>query len=198
MALERPSSALVVAGMTMSLDGYVADANGGTSQLYADLAQWRHSEGGRASIAATGAVVMGRKTFEMAADADAYADTYEYQVPIFVLTSCPPARVPKENSELSFTFVTDGLEGALDQARAAAKSRQVTVVGGATLIQGLLRSSLIDVLEVDVMPVLLGGGLRLFGASTTPILFRRLSVDALPHGRTHLRYAMESSQPSQQ
>jgi dihydrofolate reductase len=76
----------VVAGMTMSLDGFVNDARGGVGVLYRDLADWRNTEQGKASIAAAGAVLMGRRTFEMASDPDSYAGQYEYQVPIFVLT----------------------------------------------------------------------------------------------------------------
>jgi dihydrofolate reductase len=95
----------IVAGMTMSLHGFVNDARGGVEALYHDLADWRNTEQGKASIAATGAVLMGRRTFEMAGDPDSYAGQYEYQVPIFVLTRHPPARHPKEGSGLTFTFV---------------------------------------------------------------------------------------------
>jgi dihydrofolate reductase len=82
----------IIAGMTMSLDGFVHDARGSTEALFRDLADWRNEERGKASIAATGAVLMGRRAFEMADDPDSYADQYEYQVPIFVLTRHPPAR----------------------------------------------------------------------------------------------------------
>ena len=100
----------------MALDGLVHDTAGSTAALYPDLTDWRHQERGRASIAATGAVVMGRKTFEMACDPDCYAGHYEYQVPIFVVTRHPPARHPKEGSGLIFTFVGDGLDSAIRQA----------------------------------------------------------------------------------
>ena len=61
-------------------------------------------------IRSTGAVVMGRRTYEMAEDPDAYADSYEYQVPIFVVTKQAPAKLPKQNDRLTFTFVTGGIE----------------------------------------------------------------------------------------
>ena len=188
MDTNRSDRARVVAGMTMSLDGYVADASGRTGELYADLADWRHTESGRASIEATGAVLMGRKTFEMAPDPDSYADVYEYQVPIFVVSDQAPRRRPRENANLSFTFVQDGVASALDQARAAAGLKRVTVVGGATLIQGLLRSALVDELEVDIMPILMGGGLRLFDNLAGEVRLERVGFNAGPHGRTQLRY----------
>ena len=181
--------ARVVAGMTMSLDGFVSDAQGSASALYADLTDWRESPRGRASIAATGAVLMGRQTFEMAADPDSYAEHYEYQVPIFVVTRQAPARRPRENANLRFTFVTGGLDSAVRQARVAAGDKQLTVVGGATLIQSLIRSGDVDELEVDIMPVLLGDGLRLLDNLGGREL-ERIEVVALPHGRTALRYAL--------
>ena len=154
------------------------------------LADWRNEERGKASIAATGAVLMGRRAFEMAVDPDSYADQYEYQVPIFVLTRHPPARHPKESSGLTFTFVGDGLDSAIAQAKASAGGRQVTVVGGATLIQALLRAGVVDELEIDIMPVLLHGGLRQFeNLGEEEFGLQRIGVDALPHERTALRFA---------
>jgi dihydrofolate reductase len=158
--------------------------------LYRDLVDWRHQERGRASIAATGAVLMGRKTFEMAGDPGRYAGQYEYQVPIFVVTRHPPAKHPKEGSGLTFTFVGDWLDSAIRQARSAAADKQVTVVGGATLIQALLRAGAVDELEIDIMSVLLGGGLRLFENLEEKIGLERIRVDTLPHGRTALRFAV--------
>ena len=104
---------------------------------------------------------MGRRSFEMG-DPDTYADNYEFQVPIFVLTHHPPETAPTENERLTFTFVTDGVESAAEQAKAAAREKAVQVIGGASVVQQLLRAGLVDELHVDVMPVLLGGGLRLF------------------------------------
>jgi dihydrofolate reductase len=150
----------VIAGMTMSLDGFVADADGNVVQLYADLAALRRTPSMVATIAATGAVLMGRRTFEMG-DPDSYVVNYEFQVPIFVLTTHPPARPPKQDDRLTFTFVGDGITAAVSQAQAAAGTKDVQVVGGASVIQQLLRTRLVDELHLGVMPVLLGGGLRL-------------------------------------
>lgn len=152
----------VVAGMTVSLDGFVADASGNVGRLYADFAELSASPGMAAAIEATGAVVMGRRTFEMG-DPDEYVGNYEFQVPIFVVTTHPPAQPPKQDDRLSFTFVGDGVSAAIGQARAAAGDRDVQIVGGPNVIQQALRAGLVDELHVDVMPVLLGSGLRLFG-----------------------------------
>ncbi len=95
-------------------------------------------------------------------DPDSYVDYYEFQVPIFVLTSEPPQKLPKQNERLTFTFVTEGIESAIIQAKAAAGDKDVTVVGGASTAQACLRAGLVDELHLDLMPVLLGESLRLF------------------------------------
>jgi dihydrofolate reductase len=151
----------VIAGMTMSLDGFVADADGNVDRLYADLADLRETPSMTATIAETGAVLMGRKAFEMG-DPDSWVGTYEFQVPIFVLTHHPPRISPKQDDRLTFTFVQDGVASAVAQAKAAAGDKAVQVVGGANVIQQLLQAGLVDELHIDVMPLFLGDGLRLF------------------------------------
>lgn len=151
----------VVAGMTMSLDGFVADAGGSLSPLYPDFEEMHQYPALLEAIEKTGAVVMGRRTFAMA-DPDSYAVDYEFQVPIFVLAHQPPERHPAENESLTFTFISEGVESAIMQAKAAAGDKDVTVVGGASTIQQILRAGLADELHVDVIPVVLGAGLRLF------------------------------------
>jgi dihydrofolate reductase len=94
-----------------------------------------------AAIEETGAVLMGKRTFEVTHD--------------------PPAVAPKQDDRLTFTFVTDGVESALSQAKAAAGDKSGQVVGGADVTQQLLRAGLVDELRVDVMPVLLSEGIRL-------------------------------------
>lgn len=77
--------AKVILGTTMSLDGFINDY-GGVEALYLDLVIWRETKPGKESIQNTGAVVMGRNSFNMAEDRDWFAGNYEYQVPIFMLT----------------------------------------------------------------------------------------------------------------
>jgi dihydrofolate reductase len=180
--------AKVVVGMTLSLDGFAADRSGSAGALYPDLAALQGSDYMNAAIERTGAVLMGRRTFAMAADPDWYVGNYEFQVPIFVLTHEPPRVAPKQDERLTFTFVTDGVESAVEQARAAAGDRDVTVVGGPTLARQLLRAGLADELHVDLMPVLLGGGLRFFeGDGETRVGLEKIAVQEVG-ARTSLRF----------
>jgi dihydrofolate reductase len=111
-------------------------------------------------IRTTGAVVMGRRAYDMA---EGDVTDYEYQVPIFVLTHHVPEQVAKgENDQLTVTFVTDGIERAIEKAKAAAGDKQVMVVGGANTAQQCLRVGLVDEIHIGIVPVLLGEGLRFF------------------------------------
>jgi dihydrofolate reductase len=184
--------AWVIAGMTVSLDGFVQDAEGSAGALYPDLADLRDSPYMKAMQAETGAVLMGRRTFDMAGDPDSYADTYELQVPIFVVTHTPPAVAPRRNDQLSFTFVTEGVEAAVAQAVEAAGERAVSVVGGVDLNRQLLAAGLVDEVRIDVMPVLLGSGLRLFDG-TAPMALEKLGVDDVG-ARTSLRFRVPPSE----
>ena len=161
--------ARVIAGMTVSLDGFVQDAEGSAAALYPDLADLRDSPYMRAMQDGTGAVLMGRRTFEMAGDPDSYADSCELLVPIVVLTHTPPAVAPKRNDRLFSTFVTEGVEAAVAEAAEAAGDRAVTVVGG-----------------VDLNRQLLAAGLRLFDG-TPPLVLEKLGVEEAG-ARTSLRF----------
>ena len=183
--------AKVILGTIISLDGFINDRSGSVLALYPDLAALRETEPLQESILNTGAVVMGRNSFAMADDPDSIADNYEYQVPIFVLTHHPPIKKPKENDRLTFTFVTDGIQSAIAQAKAAAGDKDVTVIGATNTARQCLDAGLADELHIDIMPVLLGGGLRLFEESgMQPIQLERLQVIELPEGRTHLRFCI--------
>ena len=180
----------VIVGMTSSLDGFVADPGGGVDRLYPDLAALQNTPYMNALIEETGAVLMGRRAFEMG-DPDGFVGNYEFQVPIFVLTHHAPAVHPKQDERLTFTFVTDGVESAVKQAKAAAGDKSVTVVGGASVIQQLLRAGLVDELRVDYMPVLLGVGLRPFDdAGLGDVELEKIGV--LEEGaRTSLRFRVK-------
>lgn len=179
----------VVLGMTMSLDGFINDRNGSVEVLYPDLATLREIDPLKESIQNTGAVVMGRNSFAMSEDPDWFAGNYEYQVPIFVLTHEPPKRQPKETDDLTFTFVTDGIESAVEQAKIAAGDKDVNIIGAPSTTKQCLEAGLADELHVDVMPVFLGGGLRAFGElDEGQIQLERIKVIELPGGRTHLRF----------
>jgi dihydrofolate reductase len=150
----------VILGTTMSLDGFINDRNGDVSRLYPDLEALRKTEVLQESIRTTGAAVMGRRAYDMA---QGDLTGYEYQVPIFVLTHRVPQKPAKgENGRLTLTFVTDGIKSAIQQARAAAGDRNVTVIGGASTAQQCIQAGLVDEIHIDVRPVLLGAGLRFF------------------------------------
>ena len=180
----------VILGATMSLDGYINDRSGSMAVLYPDLEQWRDSQPGRKSIQTTGAVVMGRNSFALAENPDFYAEDYEYQVPIFVLTHRPPTKKPKENDRLTFTFVTDGIESAVAQAKAVAGDKDVNIIGAANTARQVLKAGLADELHIDIMPVLLCGGLRLFAdmEEIGSIRLEKTKLDELPGGRTLMRF----------
>lgn len=150
----------VIVGATMSLDGFMSDRNGDVSRLYPDFEALHRTDMLREEIRTTGAVVMGRHAYDMAAG-DFTA--YEYQTPIFVLTHHVPEQVAKgQNDQLTITYVTDGVESAIAKAKAAAGGKQVTVVGGANTAQQCLRAGLVDEIHIGIVPVLLGAGLRFF------------------------------------
>jgi dihydrofolate reductase len=179
--------ASVIAGTTTSLDGFMADPGGGIERLYPDFPELRDTISMNDAIDRTGAVVMGRKTFEMG-DPGSYVGNYEFQVPIFVVTGRPPRVPPKQDERLTFTFVGDGVASAVAQAKAAAGDRAVQIVGGASVIRQALAAGLVDELHIDIMPVLLGDGLRLF-AGFDPALVRLQMPEVLVVGaRTSLRF----------
>jgi len=146
------------------------------------------------SLEATGAVVMGRRMFsggEGPWEDDPNADGWwgeepPFHAPVFVLTH--HAREPViMKGGTSFTFVTEGVEYALEQARAAAGDKDVFVGGGASAVQQYLQAGLLDELQVNVAPVLLGNGTRLFeglGAEQALEITRVVEAPAV----TYLRY----------
>jgi dihydrofolate reductase len=132
---------------------------------------------------------MGRNSYAMSEDPDWFANNYEYQVPIFVLTHQPPEKMPKQTDDLTFTFVTDGIQSAIHQAKAAAGDKDVNIIGAASTAQQCLNAGLADELHVDIMPVFLGGGLQPFeNLGTSLPSLERIKVMELPGGRTHLRF----------
>lgn len=153
----------IIAGMTISLDGFINDRNGRVDKLYTDFEDIHTNGLLTESIENTGAVIMGKHSYEMADPFIWINDDYEFQVPIFVLAHTAPAKYPKGNGKLSITFVTDGIESAVKQAKVAVGEKNVTVVGGANVNQQLLKAGLVDEIHVDIMPIILGKGVRLFG-----------------------------------
>ncbi len=178
----------VIVGARISLDGYVNDPSGNVDPLYPDMATLRDTESIRQAIENTGAVVMGRKSFDMAEGPDDWTN-YEFQVPIFVVTHHPPKTNPTETEKLKFTFVTSGIESAVRQAKGAAGDKDVAVVSAASVANQCLVAGLADEVQVDIMPIFLGGGLRPFEEpGLNQVKLERTKVMELPSGGVHIRY----------
>lgn len=179
----------VLAGMTMSLDGFINDRNGSAASLSPDFEELLASDTFKQMTENTGAIVMGNNTYNMADPFDWVNDDYEFQLPLFILTHNPPKKYPKGNDKLSVTFVTDGIESAITQAKAAAGDKMVQVIGGASVIQQVINSGFCDELQVDIMPIFLGEGLRLFeNIDTDNIKLERISVEQVTPQRTSVLF----------
>jgi len=195
----------VVAIMSMSLDGYVADDHDGVAEVFgwyfnsgdvaihtggSDRMTFRVSgpsaEHIRGLTSGLGAVLTGRRTFEVA---HGWGGNHAWG-PAFVLTHHIPAGWPRPSSTVH--FVTDGIASAVDQAKAAAGGKSVGVHGAET-IQQLLNAGLLDEISVDIAAVLLGSGVRLFDhlASTPTVLGNPTVIQGV--GVTHLRYAVRKT-----
>ncbi|HEV8419822.1 MAG TPA: hypothetical protein VGR13_00555 [Actinomycetota bacterium] len=129
--------AKVIAGMTTSLDGFVADQNGSVARLYPDLTALRGTDYMKALIEETGAVLMGEEAFEMAEDPDWYVGNYEFQVLIFVLTHELPGVPPKQDEHLTFIaglrlFENSDLEGVQLEKIGCEKSGRERASGSAS------------------------------------------------------------------
>lgn len=145
-------------------------------------------------VARTGATVIGRRMFSGGTgpwEEDSNADGWwgeepPFHHPVFVLTHHHREPLTKAGGT-TFTFVTEGVEAALEQARAAAGEKDVAVGGGGSVAQQYLRAGLLDELHIHVAPVLLGGGTRLFDHEPAATL-EPLRVLASPTGAAHLSY----------
>lgn len=184
----------VILSLTISLDGFAEDSNRSVGALYPDLDVLKETGYMTESILTTGAVVMSKQEFELAEDPDLYAEGYEYQVPIFVFTDTVPDKHPRETEQLSFTFVTDGVEQAIIQAKAAAGDKDVNIIGSALTTPLCLSTNLIDELQVDLIPIFLKAGYRPFESiEDDEVKLERNRVLELPAGRVHIEYKIKNS-----
>jgi dihydrofolate reductase len=108
-----------------------------------------------------------------------------FHMPVFVLTH--HAREPLTLSDTTFTFVTDGIESALDHARSAAAGKDVVIGGGASVINQYLAAGLVDELELHIVPLVLGGGARLFDGVGPDLRLEQVRAIEAP-GVAHLKY----------
>jgi dihydrofolate reductase len=204
--------------ISMSLDGYIAGPNqtlddplgeGGEAlhEWAVALKSWRESHGRSGgetnassevldeAIRGTRATVMGRRMFsggqgpwEDDPNADGWwGEEPPFGHPVFILTHHPREPVAKQGGTI-FTFVTEGIESALEQAQAAAGDKDVAVGGGANVAQQYLNAGLLDEVQIHLVPILLCGGVRLFdNLHADRIELEPAGVVEAP-GVTHLKY----------
>jgi len=209
----------LVLDISVSLDGFVAGPNAtlelplgeGGEQLHewvVGLETWRREHGleggtpgGDNELVAewndrTGAMIMGRRMFSSGEgpwEADPnrnawWGDDPPFRKPVFVLThhQREPESFPNGTT---YEFVTDGIEPALERARAAAGGKDVGISGGAEVAQQYLAAGLVDEVQLHVAPVLLGGGRRLF-ENVPPLKLEQTRVRHSP-SVTHVRYLVD-------
>ena len=184
----------VILDVSVSLDGFIAGPNDDAERPLGDggqrLHEWalagrseRDAELLAEATRGTGAILMGRRTYDNLGGPHRWG-AEGLLTPVFV----PSRDVPSTTKGEMFSFVTDGIESAVARARAAAGDKNVGVMGGKTA-QACLAAGLLDEIQLHVVPVLLGGGIRLFEptAGTGTIELERTRVIESP-GATHLRF----------
>jgi dihydrofolate reductase len=184
----------VVADISMSLDGYVTGPNPeDIERLHAwvfdgdalDVALLREN------VEATGAVVMGRRLFDIVdgpngwSDDEGYGPGLKAAPPVFVVTHSKPQTVRLKRQ---MTFITDGVSAAITAARSAAGPKDAVVMGGADVISQSLTAGLVDELRIHLAPIILGGGTRLFKGAKSVALVQ--SAVRVSQRATHLSYRL--------
>ena len=184
--------------MSMSLDGFVAgpddgqtfpNGRDGIKHVFGWLSRAKEEGSANKSevdrmYAESGAFIFGRRTYDIT---NGWGGSHPLKgVPLFILTHKPPApeTVPKGDSKI--TFVTDGIESAVRQAKAAAGGKDV-VLSGASPCQQALEAGVVDEIVIHLAPSLIGSGVRLFERFKTPISLEKLSATDGPLA-THVRY----------
>lgn len=189
----------VVANMSMSLDGFVEDSNGGVEQVFGwlgsgdeavaapgDEREFRTSPASaeylRKGFAGTGALVCGRRLFDLT---QGWRGRHPAGVSVFVVTHQAPEAWPYPDAPC--TFVTDGVASAIAQAKDVAGDRSVAVASP-DITRQCLDLGLLDAISVDLVPVLLGAGKPFFAdLQGAPVTLSTPTV-VQGHGVTHLRY----------
>ena len=191
----------VTVEFTMSLDGFVAKPNdevgplfgwyfsGDTDFQVSGAPKFKISSASakllRETWGAIGAIVTGRRDFDVS---NAWGGTPVLGVPTFIVTHHIPQEWAHEGSP--FTFVTDGVESAIQKARAIAGDKDINI-GGTQIVQQCLQAGLVDEIQIDLVPILLGEGIRLFDhLGPDPIALENIGVIE-GKGVTHLRFRVE-------
>lgn len=200
----------VVVGLTMSLDGFIAGRNDGPDNPLGDggarLFDWWSAGTERfggddrfkppaasrlvvEELFACGAIITGRRTFDIAGG---WGGHHPIGVPFFLLTHHPTDRHVGPGTD--GTLVTDGIESALEQARALAGERTIAV-GAADVAQQYLKAGLLDEIHINLVPVLLGDGVRLFANLDDHRFALECTRVVQSEGVIHLRYGVRKHAP---
>lgn len=169
----------VIVDLSMSLDGFIAGANDsvkqGLGERGAKLHEWLFNGNITSDVndffklspknkkvfdglaKTVGAMVVGKRLYDLT---EGWHGSQPLGAPVFVLTHEPPTEVPQGNTP--FTFVTDGIESAINQAKVTAKNNNVILQGGADTAQQALKANLVDEINIHLVPILLRRGICLF------------------------------------
>ena len=175
--------ATVIADISVSLDGFVADPSDGVERVFAWYGKPQpESAAGGPGTDGLGALVYGRRTFEVA---DGWGGNHPTGAPVIVVTHQIPDGWPRKDSTVAFD--TTGIESAIQKAKEIAGD-QVIALGSPSIIQQCLSLGLVDRIQVKLVPVLLGDGIRMFGKlATAPIELEDPEITE-GNGVTHLYY----------
>src|ERR687891_1605981 len=201
---SRPQEELmskVTSDISMSLDGFITDPNASVgSPLEGNdpgrLSDWQFDAKTKTETdtairdelyASTGAILIGKRMFDVGFEP--WGDPPPFGMPVFVVTHEEREALPMQGGT-TYTFVTDGIEAALELARAAAGDKNVGIWGGANIMRQYLKAGLLDEMQIHLIPILLGGGVRLFeGLDPEGIELRRTSSIETPSA-THFRFEL--------
>ncbi|MEU4834882.1 dihydrofolate reductase family protein [Streptosporangium sp. NPDC023615] len=210
----------VTAQMSISLDGhYAGPRHDGTgswlesaeaagfyriTRWAVDAMAWRERQGFRGgeddvdsdiiaeSFEAAGAYVMGRNMMD--GGEVPWGEEPPFRAPVFVVTH-RPREVLRRRGGTSFTYVTDGVAGAVEQARAVAGGKNVAIAGGGTLLRQVVKAGLLDELELHIVPTVLGAGMRLFDADLDLAVKEAIELTPVRVVHTpkvtHIRYTVD-------
>jgi dihydrofolate reductase len=182
--------------ISMSLDGFITGPDEGVEKPLGDdagrLHDWMSAAKADADAvvldevyARTGAILMGRRMFDVGVEP--WGDPPPFHRPVFVLTHQARDPIPMEGGT-TYNFVTDGIEAGLELAQAAAGDKDVGIWGGANTMRQYLKAGLLDEMQIHLIPVLLGEGVRLFeDLGRERIELERTRVIESPSS-THLRF----------
>ena len=187
----------VTSEISMSLDGFITDPDASVGSPLEGhdpgrLHDWRFDAKTDTDVAivdeiyaSTGAVLIGKRMFD--AGFEPWGDPPPFRMPVFVVTHEEREPLPMQGGT-TYTFVTDGIAAALELARGAAGDKNVGIWGGANIIRQYLKAGLLDEMQIHLIPVLLGGGVRLFQDMDPEGIGLRRRTSIETPGATHLRF----------